>query len=307
MGKQWQKLAFIVPVLSFFIFLACRPSFPHSEHKVIIRFGITSGHLSESAMKDTKAAFEMWLRRLARKKGYETSKEVKYCKTLDEADSALAKGEINSIGLSAIEYLSMKQKNQVIPLLSYFKNNSPYETYLLMVHQESPYRSIRDLRGKSIIVEEGRKGIGPLYWLDTLLRESGLPEHKVFFAGMKKEESANKSAVPLYFKQTDACIITRSSYRVLSEMNPQCTRSLRVLKESLPLVQNMVCVSRSFPDKVKEDFVNVGSNMALDVEGKQILMLFQLDALIPFKEEHLKGAEELKNLHDSLKPRSAKK
>ncbi len=309
MGKQWEKLPFMLLTLTLFLFfffissLSCS----HSQEKVKIRFGITSGHMSESAIKDTKAAFELWLRRLALKKGYETSSEVKYCKTLGEIDSALASGEINCIGLSAIEYLSLKQKNQVMPVLSYFKNNSPYETYMLMVHRDSPCRNIRDLKGKNIVVEEGRKGIGPLFWLSTLLLEAKLPPHHNFFGFVKKEENASKSAVPLYFKQIDACIITRSSYKVLSEMNPQCSKSLRVLKESSPLVQNMVCISKTFPEKGKEDFISVGVTMASDIEGKQILMLFQLDALILFKEEHLRGAEDLKNLHDSLSHKNGKK
>jgi ABC-type phosphate/phosphonate transport system substrate-binding protein len=271
-----------------------------SGEKVRLSFGISSLHLSDASQKDTKAALEIWLLRLGKKKGYVVEPEVRFYLTLDEIDSGIARGEINCIGMTLIEFLSLKSRNMIIPLLSYYKNNSAYETFLLLVHKDSPFKSMKDLKDKRIIIEQGKKALVPLYWLDTALLEENLPTHGKFFTMAKTEDNSSRAAIPLYFKQIDACVISRSSYKTITELNPQLGKNLRIIKESPPIVLNLVGVAKTVAQKEREDFADMGTKLSTDEDGKQILMLFQLDGLIPFKEEHLKSAEELKNRHDSL-------
>ncbi len=199
-----------------------------------------------------------------------------------------------------IDFVKFRRKDMVVPVLSYYKNKSPYETFLLVVHMESGLKSLKDLKKRKIMVERGKKTFVPHYWLETIVMKEPHLLPKDYFGSVVMEDNPLRTTVPLYFKKADACVISRSSYNVLVEMNPQYEKSFVILKESPPLAMNMVCLRTTFPEEQKMDFVSVGSSLDAEVAGRQILTLFQMDAMIPFKDEYMKSAAELVKHHDSL-------
>lgn len=272
----------------------------YGSEKMILNYAISSQFLSDTNKADTKAALEIWLRKLAEKRGYTIELKVKFYDSPEELETGMVKGDINLIAMMMIDFVKFRCKSLVVPVLSYYKNNSPYDTFLLVAHRESGIKSLKDLKKRKIIVERGKKTFVPHYWLETIVMEDTHLLPKDYFGAVVMEDSPLKSTVPLYFKKADACLISRSSYNALAEMNPQYEKSFVILKESPPLALYLLCLRTTFPEKQRIDLVSVGSMLDEEVAGRQILTLFQIDKLIPFKAEYMKSCSELVKHHDSL-------
>jgi ABC-type phosphate/phosphonate transport system substrate-binding protein len=167
------------------------------SEKMILRFAFSSMFLSETNRTDTKAAIEIWLRKLGEKKGYTVDSEVKFYDTLEELETAMVKGEVTCMGMMMIDFVKFRHKNLVVPVLSYYKNKSPYETFLLVAHRESGVKSLKDLKKRKIIVEQGKKTFVPYYWLETIVMEDSHLLPKDYFSAVVMEDNPLRTTVPL--------------------------------------------------------------------------------------------------------------
>jgi ABC-type phosphate/phosphonate transport system substrate-binding protein len=110
----------------------------------------------------------------------------------------------------------------------------------------------------------------------------------------------SKVVLPVFFRKADACIVTRQVYNLTTELNPQLNNELVIISRKENLIPGVIAVdsrlSREFKNKITHAFVN----MLKSVEGKQLLMLFKVNDLIPFDPSYLKGTEALYAEHTKL-------
>jgi phosphonate transport system substrate-binding protein len=101
----------------------------------------------------------------------------------------------------------------------------------------------------------------------------------------------------------DACVVDRSSFEVVCEMNPQIGQQLRIMAESEPLLDTVVCLnpSRSLTAKQETDMNHVLQKLQESPQGKQILMIFGIHGFVPFEEKYIESTRNLLENHTSLR------
>jgi ABC-type phosphate/phosphonate transport system substrate-binding protein len=166
---------------------------------------------------------------------------------------------------------------------------------LLLVRKDSGIRSIHDLRGRSIVMPMRNPRCLDMYfaWLETLLMEEGSKGINSYFSSVKETRPATKAIMPVFFRQADACIVTRQVFDLTAEMNPQISRELTVISRKEKLSQGIIAVDRRLSEESRQRVRQAFLTLHQTPEGEQLLMLFKVRKLVTFIPGYLKATEAL--------------
>jgi phosphonate transport system substrate-binding protein len=140
-----------------------------------------------------------------------------------------------------------------------------------------------------------------MVWLETLLMREGFRRAEEFFSSVREVRRPSQAILPVFFKQADACLTTRRSFDLACEMNPQVGMELMVLAQSPDLAGGVIVFRPTYEEKHKELMMEVLEKLEEDPQGKQLLKLFRMSRLHPFKPEYLMTVETLFRQHDTLR------
>ena len=253
---------------------------------------------------DAQAVTDLWCNIISRKKGLVAKTKI-YDKLSDlEKDLKLKK--VDLVAMVSNEFVELKNRLLMDPLFISSRQGELYESLVLLVRRDSGIRSIVDLRNKIFIQSRGRYAAVHRIWLETLLMKEGVPNLKCFFASYKEAMKPSQAVMPVFFRQADACITTRNFFEVLSELNPQLRRDIMVLKESRPIATGVIAIRKDLSIQKRDALLEFLENLHQDPLGKQLLTMFRMDRLVPYKHEYLATMEAFLKEHHDLRSQMAK-
>jgi ABC-type phosphate/phosphonate transport system substrate-binding protein len=309
----------IRPVIKLFkiLFLALLISHPpifsqpqNEKHKINIRIGYSSMMMQDVSLTDAKAAIYVWVETLKKNilQKYNLESElfhyVYYSQT--EIENALKRNEIDFMGLSTLEYYSLKDKYNLEPMLAGIVDENIYSQYILLTRFDSNINNISDLRGK--IFAQAKDQYNPLInvWLYNLLKNQKITDKKNYFSKIKYEDKEVSAAYSVYFKKADCAIIQKMVYNTVCTLNPQFKNSLRILETSPNLVLVMTAMKKN-TDREVVDLVNKGvETLHLTTEGESIIKLFKAKKFIGISEKDLASTKQLIDSYNLIRTRKNK-
>jgi hypothetical protein len=84
-------------------------------------------------------------------------------------------------------------------------------------------------------------------------------------------------------------------------MNPQLARDLKAIEFSAELVDSLTIFRKSLDEAIKQKALEASRNLKTNTRGRQLLMLFKIDEILPLKETDLSSIRDLLSEHDRLK------
>jgi ABC-type phosphate/phosphonate transport system substrate-binding protein len=131
-------------------------------------------------------------------------------------------------------------------------------------------------------------------WLDVLLGNNKLDWKEKFFSSLKEFNKESQLILSVFFEQTDVCIVSRTAFNTMCELNPQVERDLKILASSPCFKIGLACTTQnsrkfSYIDKLIDATADLNSFTA----GKQILILMKTARVRRFKQDDLKTVEQL--------------
>ena len=85
--------------------------------------------------------------------------------------------------------------------------------------------------------------------------------------------------LPVFFRKTDACVVTRRGWETMGELNPQVTLQLRELASSPELVTMVLFFRAGYQSPSRRKVMQALLDMPKSPHGRQILTLFRGEAL----------------------------
>ena len=180
-------------------------------------------------------------------------------------------------------------------------------TLLLLVRNDSGISRVDQLRGKSIRIESGQKGSIPIQWLDSYLMARVASDSRSFFSAITEYSKASQVIMPLFFKQSDACLASKDSLETMSELNPQIGRTLRILETSPGFATGLLAVRSDIRNPRRDALVKAIREIHNDPKGRQLLTIFRINRLVDFKVEHMATIEKLLKEHRSSLDRTKRR
>jgi phosphonate transport system substrate-binding protein len=266
--------------------------------------GFSNSAFLDTDKESSQAVARLWTGLVARKHG--GTSDTKIFASLAEIEREVSSKRVDLLILLASEYLELKERIPLEPLCVSAKKDDVYDRLALIVRRDSGIRTIANLRGKNLVRQKGLSSDGRDQWLDTLLMRNGVRDPERFFApGSRHVFKPSMAVMPVFFRKADACIVTRSSLKVMGELNPQLNRELTVLAESPPRSGSVIAVRKGLSPPHREILRDILENLDHTPQGQQLLTLFRMSRLVPFHPDYLEPLEKLSREHHSLRKRSS--
>ena len=97
-----------------------------------------------------------------------------------------------------------------------------------------------------------------------------------------------------------ACIMNDVSYQTMVEMNPRLGKDLKILLSPPEPVDYLTVFRKNLDDDITQKTHEMARNLKTHPRGRQILMLFQIEDLVP-KETDLSSIKELLDEYNRLR------
>jgi phosphonate transport system substrate-binding protein len=198
----------------------------------------------------------------------------------------------------------------MLPLIPSFvgaHNNGMGTKYILIARRDRGIRSFSDLKGKTILLPQTNRHEESRVWLDVLMMKEGRINQDVFFSQIKESSKVSLAIMGVFFRQSDAAIVTRSGLDASRALNPQIDRELTVLAESPFLSDGVTCLLSTASETSRRILVKAIMQLNDTPTGRQMFTIFQTSGTLPFKPAYLEGLQELLREQARLKASTAKR
>ncbi len=272
-----------------------------------LSLGYTGNTYQETTNKDIKAAVSMLLQKVAWK--HFGRSKAQFYDSVSEMAAALKSGTVQVLCVGPEDFMELRARAPVDPILITASSSGHETELLLLVRKDSGFRSLRDLKNKTLVMPVRNTKVDSMFqvWIETLLMRDGCSNIETFFSSQKETQTSSRGIMTVFFRQADACVVTRQLFNLAAELNPQIGRELVPITSINKLSQGIISVDRRLPDNLREKIKQAFLSLPESPEGKQLLMLFQLSKMIPFRPEYLTATEALFTEHQQLKTRFAKR
>jgi ABC-type phosphate/phosphonate transport system substrate-binding protein len=276
-----------------------------SDELFMPNVGFSSSAFTEVDKNDAKATTKLLGDMMVRKyqgQSFKNPGETFIYEHLSELENDLKAKKVDMVVLVADEFLEIRNRLPIEPIMVSSREKSVYEELFLLVRGDSGIKKGKDLRSKSIMVTKTQFGRVHLTWLETLLMKEGCYD----ISGIRETRKPSQAFMPVFFRQADACVVSRHYFEINSELNPQIERELMSISNSPGFAGGVIAFRKDYNERHKEIMKNILASLHADAHGRQMLLLFQIAKLVPFRPEYLNSTEALFKEHRDLKVRMVK-
>ena len=246
-----------------------------------LRVGFMADVFGNVDRTDAKAAVITWAETILNDAGIPTDREPIIAESLDELIDALRQRRVDCVTLGTTQYFMLpKGLLEEDVIFSNEHSRGAYETYLILVHRDSGITRLEDLRGRNLAIWNHARTNLALPWLDTLLDDDDLPLAVDFFKHMVPENKLAKAILPVFFKQQSACLVGRSGFEDMAELNPQVREQLQILAESPPVVPALFCFRAGYEPPFRGKIEDAITHIHETPAGEQILTAFMCERIL---------------------------
>lgn len=271
----------------------------HEEIK-LVNMGFNRGLFDDVDIRDAKVSLKMWANELLNNMEINISPETAIYETNNELIKAINKNLVDLISLPIVDYLRIKDEVKLKPSIITMSNKKIGYNFVLVVRKDRKINTIKDLKNRIINIPSNSFGLLTKMWLATSIQNEN-ERYDIFFNKVNKYDKPAQILLPVFFKQADACILPKTSFNTLIELNPQLDKELIVIKESPVFVNGIMCLNSSIDESLIEPIIRAIKNLSTTSSGKQILALFKSDGVIEYDEKHLEETENIYNKFNAIK------
>jgi phosphonate transport system substrate-binding protein len=274
-----------------------------SSNRVHLAVGYSAQIFIDVDAEEARGITRVWAEQILRRKFTEGTSENFILNDVASLEKGLLEKRVDLAVVISDEYVRLRDRVSIRPIFVTANERGPYHQIVLLVRRDGGIRNLGDLRNKRLTLSRDQSRTIHLTWLETLLMKEGFRRAEAFFSAVKEVRKPSQAILPVFFQQADACLTTRESLDVVTELNPQVGIDLTVIAQS-PEVAGGVLVFRSdYDPPSRAKMTEVLGTLESDPEGKQLLRLFRMSRLIPWKPEYVASVEALLKEHERLRLR----
>ncbi len=264
-----------------------------------LRIAVSENVAGELNGNDARAAMKAWADAVSRQTGVLIEPEL--CTTAQLVQKVRSR-QVDAFSVDILEFERVAAY-AARELVVEQANLGDAQQYLLLVHESSGIRSLGDLRGRSLLIYRNRSMCLARIWLDTLLGAARLGTTETLIGHLDSSPKLSRVVLPVFFRQTDACLVTRKGFATMCELNPQLGKELHPLEVSAKVIVAFLAFHKDSPAELKRRFLGAIEDLHKSVEGRQALMLFGGSHLVRADTSVLQSSFELLHAYARLRGR----
>lgn len=252
-----------------------------------LRVGFLASSLGNSNPSDVKAAMKIWMLTVAKESQLSVQPTLEVFNSVDDMVNAIRQDQLEVFSLPTDEFFSLEKQIPIKGMFASQVHGKVSEEYVLLVHKDRVVDGLKDLRGEPITVLDNQRSMLAMPWVELELKRRNLPASGRFFGKITRTKKAILAILPVFFKQAAAALVTRSSFEIAGELNPQLLNQLRVLNASPKLVPGVGAYRKNAGSAAVNLYRTQTLKLGNTPAGKLILNLFQIDGMAEVHESDL--------------------
>ncbi len=166
-----------------------------------ISIGYAKSLYNEVDLNDAQVAIKIYADEIFKSFNLEINKSIIFS-DIDSITKAINSKEITIISLPPLDFLKIKDKTNIEPVLTGTISGEVYVEYLLLVHRQKGITVLPQLKNKRLVItsEYGASDVN-LLWLDSEMKKHGLPKTTLFFKTLKQVPKASQAILPVFFNK----------------------------------------------------------------------------------------------------------
>lgn len=265
----------------------------------LFRVGFSSATFTKVNENDVMAALKVWLSMLAKERGIPTDLRPRLLNGTQAIRESVRGNVVDAVALNTDEYWKIKDTLDRRICIVGINEGRPTEEYILLTHQHSGIRRTADLHGRSLVFFQSPRMSLASVWMDTILVQGGFGR-TVEFCHVTHVTKLQDAILPLFFRKTDACVVTRRGFKTMNELNPQIRQQLRVIASSPEVVPSLFAFRQTYDDPLRGEIISQLEKIISTPAGAQFLILFQAGSLKALPISCLDSAFNLLSKHQQL-------
>lgn len=295
---SWLILAAAIPLCAM-----AEPSIPTADTEVL-NIAFSEAMFSDVNMNDAKASIKAWTAALGRDLDLNVTSETRIIDRPEDLLASLLAGEIDVLATTSTEFLAVEGEVRIDPLFTGLQDGSNYEEYVLLVHRDSDLETIDDLKGRTVLFWDNPRTCLMEEWLESLCNGPVCNGDGRFFGSFSQTKKLSAVVLPVFFRQSDVCLVTLRGWQMMGELNPQIALQLRAVATSPQLVVIVLGLRADYESQYRERLIEVLQEMHESAGGRQILTLFHGDQLQQSPSSVLDSSRELLEAPGRAAPRA---
>lgn len=294
-------LLLLVPALCW----SAAPGSEASGGPAHLNIGYSAQVFVDVTQEEARSLAKVWSDQILKRRFGEITLRTLVLPDVASLEAAFRRKEVDVAAVIVDEYVALKAR---VPLQAVFvpaHDGGVYQNVVLLVRRDGGVRQIGDLRSKQLTVSVEQVQTIHLKWLEILLMREGFRTAESFFSRVREAKGPSQAILSVFFKQSDACLTMQQAFDLASELNPQIGRELVPLASSPGSAGGVIVFRPDYGEADKTRLMDVLATLHLDPQGRQLLHLFRMSSLIPFKPEYLEAVESFRREHESLRRKLA--
>ena len=237
-----------------------------------------------AAMVSPKETFDLYLQTLVyigEKLGIEI--EFVQRKTYAEVNELLGKGDIDLAFICSGPYVFGRAKYGFELVAAPLVHGEPFYRAYLIVHRDSSFQKLEDLRGRTFAFTDPDSNTGklvPTFWLAEM---NETPES--YFNQVSYTYSHDNSILAVTRGLIDGATVDGLIWDYFKQRDPDFVSSTRIIRKSRRFGTPPLVVSKHRDAKFKESIKSILFSMHLDSKGQRILSDLMIERFVPAKDE----------------------
>ncbi len=258
------------------------------------RVGISTALFDDLNGNDVRASMKVWLENLSTKKRIPMTTDVELLAGVEEMRKRGRSRSVDLIVVTGKEAIDLQADGNFAPLFAVQRSGSVYSEYALLARGDGRVKRIQDLGGGMVLIDTtGKTNCLAKEWFETLLHETGLRGGDPAPVGFREVSKLSRAVLPVFFGQVQACVVNRSGFKTMVEMNPQLGKDLTTLAVSPGIAGTVICMRTAYFSRYKDPLIDAMRLIHEDPQGQQIMTVLQFEKLVPFQPSYLEAADAL--------------
>ena len=300
------KIRFLIGFLSLFLAASCfsdkeyipvdfsqTVSVPKPQQKTDSEKQIRVAIAAMISAKETFVYYQDILQYLGRKINFEI--QLVQRKTYQEVNELLLNNKIDLAFICSGPYALEKEKYEFDAIVTPIVRGNPFYQSYLIVHKDSQFFELEDLRNHSFAFSDPNSNSGslvPNYWLHTMKER---PES--FFRSTNFTYSHDNSILTVAKSLVDGAAVDGHKWEYFQQKDNTYTSQTRIIKKSEKFGSPPLVASKFLSEKLKKSIQTILLSMHEEREGKEILENLLIDR---FTKTEPKWYQPIQKMHKSL-------
>lgn len=237
-----------------------------------LRIGFDVDSLPDISRTDLEVSLKFWADEISEQTNVPISVTF-YHDQMKQMLKDFESGKLNFIFTAPIQFVKQFNRDLLADGFTTRQNAQHFDTLVILTRQHESTDTIQQLKNHRITLQTNNEL--HLLYLDLLSFQTFKQSYRNSFHLTTPEKNSQRLILQLFFKKTDAVLVSEGSFNLASELNPQLGNSLQVVARLPNVPPGTGFFHKAVAEDFREEVIGKAEKLNHYRRGQQVLEIFK--------------------------------